>query len=253
MIFRVVTAKILYTQQNKKESRKLYFSTAIKFTYSLALTWNVEWRWLLRKVQRDEIPQNCPFPLPFLRLLTVIAFHRVKKFPLITGIVDQISIQRVRAVPYLLPIAGIIYVSFVYFAAIAQAWINLHRQHASFIVMLWKGNQVPRTTVAWEISVRGWRRSRDEKGNQGVGDFRFINILQFCSIYLFFSITLSFFFLYFFFYPRHSPTPTPTPTTFSYTRYQSVTGLVSKYRFLRVRMQASQRVCFHQRLIRLLL
>ena len=132
MIFRVVTAKILYTKQNKKELRKLYFRTAIKFTYSLALTWNVEWRWLLRKV-RDEIPQNCPFPLPFLRLLTVIAFHRVKKFPLITGIVDQISIQRVRAVPYLLPIAGIIYVSFVYFAAIAQAWINLHRQHASFI------------------------------------------------------------------------------------------------------------------------
>ena len=156
--------------------------------------------------------------------------------------------ERVRAVPYLLPIAGIIYVSFVYFAAIAQAWINLHRQHASFIVMLWKGNQVPRTTVAWEISGRGWRRSRDEKGNQGVGDFRFINILQFCSIYFFFSITLSFFFLYFFFYPRHLP----TPTTFSYTRYQSVTTLVSKYRFLWVRMQASQRVCSRQRLIRLL-
>ena len=161
------------------------------------------------------------------------------------------SSERVRAVPYLPPIAGIIYVSFVYFAAIAQAWINLHRQHASFIVMLWKGNQVPRTTVAWEISGRGWRRSRDEKGNQGVRDFRFINILQFFSIYFFFSNTLSFFFLYFFFYPRHSATP--TPTTFSYTRYQSVTGLVSKYRFLRVRMQASQRVCFHQRLIRLLL
>ena len=30
--------------------------------------------------------------------------------------------------------------------------------------------------VAKEISGRGRRRSRDEKGNQGVGDFRFINI-----------------------------------------------------------------------------
>ena len=37
---------------------------------------------------------------------------------------------------------------------------------------------------------RGRRRSRDEKGNQGVGDFRFTNILQLFSIYLFFSITL---------------------------------------------------------------
>ena len=30
------------TQNKKKESRKLYFHTAIKFTYSLALTWKVE-------------------------------------------------------------------------------------------------------------------------------------------------------------------------------------------------------------------
>ena len=38
-----VTAKILYAKQNKKESRKLYFRTAIKFTYSLAsLTWKVK-------------------------------------------------------------------------------------------------------------------------------------------------------------------------------------------------------------------
>ena len=65
--------------------------------------------------------------------------------------------------------------------------------------------------VAKEISGRGQRRSRDEKGNQGVGDFRFINILQFFSIYFFFPITLlyHFFFLYFF-CPRHLPTPTPT-------------------------------------------
>ena len=41
------------------------------------------------------------------------------------------------------------------------------------------------------------RRSRDEKGNQGVGDIRFTNILQLFSIYFFFSITLLYhFFLY---------------------------------------------------------
>ena len=46
----------------------------------------------LRKtsIQKYEIPQNCPSSLPFL---TVIAFHRVKKSPLIIGIVDQIKIN----------------------------------------------------------------------------------------------------------------------------------------------------------------
>ena len=34
------------------------------------------------------------------------------------------------------------------------------------------------------------RRSRDGKGNQGVGDIRFTNILQLFSIYFFFLITL---------------------------------------------------------------
>ena len=73
-----------------------------------------------------------------------------------------------------------------------------------------------------EPSPTGRRRrgSRDEKGNQGVEDLSFINILLF-SIYIFFSITfinLSFF-LYTFFCPRHLPThthdphPRPTPTT----------------------------------------
>ena len=79
------------------------------------------------------------------------------------------------------------------------------------------------------ISGRGWRRSRDEKGNQGVGDFPVINILQLFYIYSFVAITLLYHFFYTFFYPRHLPTPTPTsprpttythyprPTTFSYT------------------------------------
>ena len=41
MIFRIVTARILYAKENKK-SRKLYLRKAIKFTYSLAVTWKVE-------------------------------------------------------------------------------------------------------------------------------------------------------------------------------------------------------------------
>ena len=57
---------------------------------------------------------------------------------------------------------------------------------------------------------RGRRRSRDEKGNQGVRDFRFTNILQLFSIYFFFSITLLYHFFSIPFYPRHLPTPTPT-------------------------------------------
>ena len=60
------------------------------------------------------------------------------------------------------------------------------------------------------------RRSRDEKGNQGVGDIRFTNILQLFSIYFFFSITLLYHFFSILFYPRHLPTPTPTPTTLTH-------------------------------------
>ena len=86
--------------------------------------------------------------------------------------------------------------------------------------------------MAKKISGRGRRRSRNEKGNQGVGNFRFINIVQIFSIYCcFFYFVI--FFLYLF-YPRHLPTPTPTthdprpttsthyprPTTFSYTHYR---------------------------------
>ena len=87
------------------------------------------------------MPENCHFPLSFL---TVITFDRVKKFPLIIRIVDrilkinseQLFPYRVRAVPYFLQIAGTIHVFFVYFAAIAQVWINLHRQNVFYTVML---------------------------------------------------------------------------------------------------------------------
>ena len=57
---------------------------------------------------------------------------------MITGIVDRIKINGEQllpsseselSIPYFLQIARIIYVCFVYFAAIAQVWINLHPQH----------------------------------------------------------------------------------------------------------------------------
>ena len=89
--------------------------------------------------------------------------------------------------------------------------LNLHRQHVSYTVMLWKGNY----HVAKEKSGRRQRRSR-EKGNQGVGDFRFINFTICFSFFV--SITL----LYHFFSththdPRPLPTTHPRPTRFSYT------------------------------------
>ena len=52
------------------------------------------------------------------------------------------------------------------------------------------------------------RRSRDGKGNQGVGDIRFTNILQLFSIYFFFQLLYFITFFLYFFYPRHLPTPT---------------------------------------------
>ena len=68
------------------------------------------------------------------------------------------------------------------------------------------------------------RRSRVEKGNQGVGDIRFTNILQLFSIYFFFFnyFTLSLFFYAFFTHGIY-PHPHPRPTTFSYTPFVLVT------------------------------
>ena len=43
------------------------------------------------------IPQNCPFFLPFL---TVIAFHHVKRPPLIIGIADRIKIISEQLFPF---------------------------------------------------------------------------------------------------------------------------------------------------------
>ena len=78
--------------------------------------------------------------------------------------------------------------------------------------------------MAKEISGRGRRRSGDEKGNQGVGDFRFTNILQF------FFYLLSFLLFYHFFSTlflpttfththTHDPHPRPTPTPGTHDLY----------------------------------
>ena len=159
-------------------------------------------------MQTYEISQNCPFSLPFP---TVIAFHRVKKTSLIIGIVDRIKINSEQPlpfsesqlfIPYFLQIVRITYVCFVYFAAIAQVCINFHRQH----VWQWWCERGAKSHVSKEISGRGRRRSRGVKGNQGVGDFRSINILQFFSIYYYYYFII----FSILFYPRHLPTPTPT-------------------------------------------
>ena len=113
--------------------------------------------------------------------------------------------------PILSANCSIIYVCFVYFAAIAQVWINLHRQNVFYTVLLWKGSKVPQ-------ELGGRRRSKHEKDNQGVGGFRFTNILKLFSICFFFSITLLYHFFSRLFLPTtfthtHTHDPYPLPTT----------------------------------------
>ena len=167
-------------------------------------------------MQKYEIAQNCPFSLPFP---TVIAFHRVKKSPLIIGIVDRIKINSEQplpfseselSIPYFLQIVRMTYVCFVYFAAIAQVCISLHRQHVTSFIQWWCERE-SKSHVAKEISGRRRRRIGDEIGNQGVGDFRFRNILQIFSIYYYFFLII---FFYTFFTHEIYPHPcTSTPTT----------------------------------------
>ena len=123
-----------------------------------------------------------------------------------------------------IPSANCWYVCFVYFAAIAQVWINLHRQHVFYTVMLWKGSQVPRSlgNIRKRTKKRLWRKSQSRSRR-----FSFHKHFTTFPTYFFFSITLLYhFFFYTFFthniYPYPHPRPTtsthyPRPTTFSYT------------------------------------
>ena len=90
--------------------------------------------------------------------------------------------------------------------------LNLHRQHVSYTVMLWKGNY----HVAKEKSGKRQRRSR-EKGNQGVGDFRFINFTSCFSFFVLITFLLYHFFSILFlpttFTHTHTHDPRPLPTT----------------------------------------
>ena len=171
-------------------------------------------------MQKYEIPQNCPFSLPFP---TVIAFHRVKKSPLIIGIVDRIKINSEQllpfsksklSIPYFLQIVLITYVCFVYFVAIAQVCINsISNMYGLLYSDGVKGDPSPTCLRKYREQDR---RSRGEKGNQGVGDFRFYKYFT-----IFFYILLLLFSHTFFthdIYLHPQPTPTtqdlyPLPTT----------------------------------------
>ena len=82
----------------------------------------------------------------------------------------------------------------------------------------WWCERGAKSYVAKDISGRGRRRSREEKGNQGVGDLRFINISQLFSTY-FFSITSYYIIFSILFLPTtfthtHTHDPRPLHTTY---------------------------------------
>ena len=155
----------------------------------------------LRKtsIQKYEIAQNCPFPpslpLPFP---AVIAFHRVKKSALITGIVDRINIKyRKQLFPFSESELSHTYcklhvstyftsVSFI-FAAIAQVWINLHRQGTQLSPMWLRKYQKEDEEKPW-------------KGQSGSRRFSFYEyVTTFFYLFFIFATTLLYhFFLYLF-------------------------------------------------------
>ena len=190
-------------------------------------------------MQKYEILQNCPFSLPFP---TVISFHRVKKSPLIIGIVDRIKIsseqplpfsQSELSIPYFLQIVhiNVSYVCFVYFTAIARVCINFHRQH------VWS---LYRDGVKGETRPTCLRKYREEDAEEAVAKraikeleifvsdtfYNFFYLLLLLLLLLFYHF-FSYFFLPTTFTHTHDPHPRPTtsthnprPTTFSYTQDQ---------------------------------
>ena len=109
------------------------------------------------------------------------------------------------AVPYFLQIAGIIYVCFVYFAAIAQLWINLHRQNVFYTVILWKGSQVPQEEDEEAVTKKAIKELEIFVAQIFYRFFPFISFFQ-----LLYFIT---FFLYFFLPPTFIHTHDPRPLT----------------------------------------
>ena len=170
----------------------------------------------LRLLCKDMKYLKITLPFP-----TVIAFHRVKKSPLIIGIVDRIKINSQSCWSHTFCKLNVWLTS--------VSFINLHRQHVMSFIQWWceRGSK---SHVAKEISGRGRRRSGDEKGNQGVGDFRFINILQISSIYYYYFLSFFSILVLPTTFTHTGPRPTtsnhyPRPTTFSYTPAPRPMGL----------------------------
>ena len=154
------------------------------------------------------------FPYPFSRWLHSIVLKNLGWSFICSWFFAAISIQRVWAVPYFLQILGIIYVRFVYFAAIAQVWINLHWQHLFYTLMLWKGSQVPCSlgNISKRTKKKPWRKRQSRS-------WRFSFYKYFTTFFLFisfFQLVYFIFFLKYFFLPTpttHDPRPRPTTST----------------------------------------
>ena len=137
----------------------------------------------------------------------MIAFHHVKKSPLIIEIVDRIKINS-EQLRYFHSASQ----SCPILSANCRCNLRLFRLFRSDSKGVDKSSSskclLYSDVVKGKTSPTGrGRRNRNEKDNQGVGDIRFINIFTtFFYLFLFFNYTI---FLYFF-YPRHLTTPTPT-------------------------------------------
>ena len=139
----------------------------------------------------------------------MIAFHHIKKSPLFIGIVDRIKINSEQLFP---------------FSESELSHTSCKLQYNLRLFRLFRGCSsgmdksssakclLYSDVVKGEPSPTGrGRRSHDEKGNQGVGDTRFTNILQLFSIYFFFSITLLYHLFSILFLPTtHDLYPRPT-------------------------------------------
>ena len=165
----------------------------------------------------------------------MIAFHRVK----IIGIVDRIKINNEQllpsseselSIPYFLQIARIIYVCFVYFAAIAQVWINLHPQHVMSLKFYTCHGVKGEPSPTWLR--KNWGEDEEETGRNGQSrSWRFSfhkYFTTFFFLFLFIDYFYSIIFFYTFFTHNLHPRPTtsthyPRPTKFSYNHCKYIT------------------------------